>query len=52
VEAALKQAQEKGDLTAFNELLEVLSKPYNYKEMNPLFQNGVEDNDYKTYCGT
>ena len=54
VEAALKQAQKKGDLTLFNELLQLLSKPYNYKEMNPLFQSVPEQHDdsYKTYCGT
>lgn len=54
VEAALKLAQEKGDLTLLNELLEIVSDPYNYKEMNAVFQRVPEQDDetYKTYCGT
>lgn len=54
VESALKLAQEKGDLSELNTLLEILSKPYNYQEMNPLFQTAPKEHDesYKTYCGT
>lgn len=52
VEAALKQAQEKGDLTELNTLLEILHKPYNYKEMNSIFQTVENEAGYRTYCGT
>jgi serine/tyrosine/threonine adenylyltransferase len=54
VEAALKQAQEKGDITQLNNLLKILNTPYSYNKMNPLFQNVPSqfDENYKTYCGT
>ena len=54
VESALKQAQDKGDLSELNALLKIVGTPYNYGEMNPLFQHIPEqfDEQYKTYCGT
>jgi serine/tyrosine/threonine adenylyltransferase len=54
VESALKQAQEKGDLKELYSLLEIVNKPYNYTEMNYVFQTEPEqqDTNYKTYCGT
>lgn len=53
VELALKQAQENSDYTEFKKMLEILSDPYNYQHMDRDFQNPpVEEQSYKTYCGT
>jgi serine/tyrosine/threonine adenylyltransferase len=54
VEEALQQAQENNDYKQLHDLLAILSKPYRYQEMNPLFQQVPEQNEetYKTYCGT
>ncbi len=54
VEAALKLAQKKGDLTLFNQLLKILSKPYDYQDMNHFYQAAPQQDEecYKTYCGT
>ena len=54
VEDALQQAQNNGDLKAFNELLEVQRKAYQYKDMNEGFQQVPEqfDESYQTFCGT
>ena len=53
VEKALKSGRE-NSLDDFNELLAILSKPYNYSTINLNFQTPPLDNDvhYKTYCGT
>ena len=53
VENVLQTAVE-GDLTPFNELLEVLSKPYEQHPGELKFQQIPEDFDetYQTFCGT
>ena len=53
VESALENAI-KGNKTQFNELLNLISKPYNYKSNHYNFQTmpaGFDD-CYKTFCGT
>ena len=52
VELALEDAVD-GNLNKFNDLLDLLSKPYNYKtnfELQPTLKGF--DQSYKTYCGT
>ena len=54
VEAALTAAVENGDLGPFEELLTVLSRPY---EARPEFADyedppGAEQRVYRTFCGT
>ena len=53
VESALENAI-KGNKSQFNELLNLISKPYNYKSPHKIFQSipsGFDD-CYKTFCGT
>jgi len=53
VESALENAI-KGNKSQFNELLNLISKPYNYKSNHDNFQTmpaGFDD-CYKTFCGT
>jgi len=53
VESALENAI-KGNKSQFNELLNLISKPYNYKSNHNKFQTipaGFDD-CYKTFCGT
>ena len=54
VESALAQAVTAGDLTEFNQLLEVLKTPYQETSLTPLFQDVPENGNagYMTYCGT
>lgn len=53
VEEALENAVN-GNMSTFNELVEVLSRPYDYKNVNEKYTNVPSDtNDcYQTYCGT
>jgi uncharacterized protein YdiU (UPF0061 family) len=53
VEEALK-ASEKGDLTAFLTLLEVLKKPFETTILNEPYRNAAINPipDYQTFCGT
>ena len=52
VESALENSMS-GNFKQFNDLLDLLSKPYNYKS-NLRFQTTPEgfDDSYKTFCGT
>jgi len=53
VESALEDAIQ-GDKSQFNELINLISKPYNYKSPHKIFQSipsGFDD-CYKTFCGT
>lgn len=54
VEHALKYATEKGDYEPLNNLIEVLSKPFDYSVSNKGYTLPPENNDkdYRTYCGT
>lgn len=54
VEKALKSAVEEGDYTKFNSLMEALSRPYNYDEIDKEYMKDPEPSNisYKTYCGT
>ncbi len=53
VEAALENATQ-GDKSKYNELLNSISKPYDYTSNNTNFQTVPDgfDESYKTYCGT
>lgn len=51
VEMALYTAQQ-NDLSIMNELLQALSKPYDYQANSKKFQTASNDEGYKTYCGT
>ncbi len=52
VEAALKDAAEKGNYEALNQLLEVVKNPYNYQDELTKYTLPKEDSNYKTYCNT
>lgn len=53
VEEALYQAATVGEYTLFNELHSKLMKPFDYTvEHNEKFTQSIEDDNYKTYCGT
>tara|TARA_B100000315_G_C14015995_1_gene336685 strand:- start:45 stop:482 length:438 start_codon:yes stop_codon:yes gene_type:complete len=53
VESALENAIE-GDMSQFNKLLNLISKPYDYQSKHKNFQYIPEgfDDRYKTFCGT
>ena len=53
VESALKNAIQ-GNKSQFNDLLNLISKPYNYRSNHDNFQTIPEgfDDCYKTFCGT
>jgi uncharacterized protein YdiU (UPF0061 family) len=55
VEEALNEYLEKGDLSEFNKLLDVLKNPYESKDTNSQFQQPPPkefDSEYTTYCNT
>jgi len=54
VEEALESAEIKGDYSALNQLLHVISNPYaNFSEQNDYYtQPGQSASPYRTYCGT
>ena len=54
VEKALDWAVEKNDLTVFEDLLQVLSKCFDYNSINREYMSPPEKTSipYKTYCGT
>ncbi len=54
VEASLKSAEEKEDYREFNELLEVLSNPYDPVNIDSKYTSLPENpsQPYITYCGT
>ena len=51
VEEALSLANN-GDLEKLNNLLSVISKPYDNQEAIEDYQLPLTDNDYQTFCGT
>ena len=54
VEEALESASQKNDFTLFKTLLEVLEKPYSFREEFTKYQYITPNFDagYQTYCGT
>lgn len=54
VEEALFQATENHDFSIFNEMLELLKKPYQFKEGFTAYQVPSQEGDdgYQTFCGT
>ena len=54
VEEALESATNHGDLTVLEKLLEVISKPYDYQNINDKYTLAppATNQCYKTYCGT
>jgi uncharacterized protein YdiU (UPF0061 family) len=52
VEAALSAA-ESGDLSLFNDLLQVVTHPFDLSEENAQYREpSPDDAGYRTYCGT
>lgn len=54
VEQALTEAEEKGDLSVFEELLQVVKTPYLDKDKYQKYKNPPQPNErvYQTFCGT
>ncbi|MET3683166.1 uncharacterized protein YdiU (UPF0061 family) [Alkalibacillus flavidus] len=54
VEAAIRAAEEEGDLSAMDDLLRVLSNPYAYSDEQEAYTEPPDesDDDFVTYCGT
>ncbi len=54
VEEALELVTSKGDMSALKQLLEVISKPYDYSQINEKYTEVPPSSTkcYKTYCGT
>jgi uncharacterized protein YdiU (UPF0061 family) len=54
VEQALEAASNHRNYTLFHQLLEVISKPYEYRKELTVFQSPPPDGDhnYQTFCGT
>ena len=54
VEEALAAAQERGDLSVMQRLLEVLAKPYEEGALQSEYRmpSGLAPGAYQTFCGT
>ncbi len=52
VENALEVATKNGEYKPFNDLLDVIRRPYDYKSNVTCYTNSVEDTNYRTYCNT
>mgnify|MGYP001207210186 FL=1 len=54
VEEALTEAETEGKLAKFNELLVVLSKPYEQSDIDEKYSKTpqIQAEPYKTFCGT
>ncbi len=52
IEKVLKEAVDNGDYSSFNELLNVLRRPFDYDADVNEYVNSEDDINYRTYCNT